>query len=226
MFITTGEFYRSREWEKCRETIIAERIARDGEIICEYCNKPIVHKYDCIAHHTTALSSSNVNDLSISLNPDNIQLVHHCCHNAIHKRFGFNPEKKVFIVWGSPCSGKTTFVNNAMGDDDLLIDIDRLYEAVSNTRSNKVYNNVMALYRFMADMVKTRQGLWHSAWIVRTLPLVSERERLAKELDGELIFIEADKETCLARAAQRAAGYEQIVEDWWRRYSPPTGMAG
>lgn len=226
MWTSLGDFYRSREWRTCRENIIAERIAATGELICDYCHKPIVNEYDCIGHHKTALMMSNVNDLEVSLNPDNIMLIHHCCHNAIHERFGFNPEKKVYIVWGSPCSGKTTFVNAAMAKDDLLVDIDRIYDAINNTRSNYVYNNVMMIYRTLIDMVKTRQGRWRSAWIVRGLPLSSERERLAKEVDGELIHIEADKETCLQRAYERAEGYEEFVEDWWRKFTPPASAEG
>lgn len=217
---TLGSFYRSEEWEKLRNVIIAERMARDGELICEYCGKPIVNRYDCIAHHKTILTSSNVNDYDVSLNADNIQLVHHHCHNAIHQRFGFMPEKKAFIVWGSPCAGKSTFVDKAMDKDDLIVDIDRLYEAVSNTGSNALHNTVMMLYRFLIDTVKTRQGKWHNAWIVRCFPFAGERERLAKDIDAELIFIDTDKETCLARAAERAEGYDKIVTDWWENFTP------
>ncbi len=218
---TLGSFYRSKDWQKLRDVIIAERMARDGDLICEYCHKAIVNRYDCIAHHKNILTSSNVNDYEVSLNPDNIQLVHHACHNQIHERFGYMPEKKVFIVWGSPCSGKTTFVNNAIDKDDLLVDIDRLYEAVNDTRSVKVYNNVMMLYRVLIDMVKTRQGKWRNAWIVRSLPNDAERQRLAAEVDGELIHIDTDEETCLQRAYERADGYSLIVADFWQKLTLP-----
>ena len=82
-------------------------------IICGHCNKAIVSKYDCIGHHITHLTKENVNDYNISLNPDNVILVHHKCHNQIHNRFNGYKKKRVFLVYGAPCSGKSTWVNKA-----------------------------------------------------------------------------------------------------------------
>ncbi len=217
---TLGSFYRSPEWKKLRSIVIAQRLQRDGELICDYCHNAIVNHYDCICHHTKYLTQQNVNDYSISLNEDNIQLLHHHCHNKIHERFGYNPAKKVYIVYGSPCAGKTTFVNNSADSADLIIDIDRIYTAINNERNNAVYNNVMEVYRCLIDMVKTRRGSWHNAWIVRGFPNCAERQRLADELDAELIFIDTDKMTCLERAAERAVDYDKIVLDWWKKYTP------
>ena len=227
MNFTLGTFYKSKTWQKFREQVIMERIERDGEIICEECGKAIIHKYDCIAHHKQFLTDQNVNDFSVSLNPDNIALVHHRCHNKLHDRWqggnhgGYVRRTKiVYLVWGSPCAGKSTYVDSVMEDGDIIVDIDRIYKAISNTRSDRLFPSVMQIYRSMIDMVKTRNGAWNNAWVVRTLPLSSERERLAKELDAELIFIDTDKETCLERARHRQEGYDQVVLKWWDKFQP------
>ena len=73
-------FYSSKEWEKLRKLIAQERVDADGNIICAHCGKPIVKAYDMIGHHKIALTEENVNDATISLNPENIDLVHHRCH--------------------------------------------------------------------------------------------------------------------------------------------------
>lgn len=215
--MTLNDFYRSPEWVKLRNGLMLERVNAQGDVVCEHCNKPIVNRYDCIGHHKIALTESNVNDPSVALNPDNIALVHHRCHNEIHNRFG-TYTRHVYIVYGSPCSGKSTYVDSVALKDDLIIDIDRIYNAINNSRSNRLYDNVMQVYRSLIDMVQTRNGRWVNAFIVRTFPLKGERERLASNLGAELVFIDTDKATCLERALGRAEGYDKIVLDWWDKF--------
>lgn len=214
---TLNNFYRSPEWEHLRLQLILTRANGEGYVICEHCGKPIVNMYDCIGHHKEELTEANVNDYNVSLNPENIALVHFRCHNAIHKRFG-TWTRHVYIVYGSPCAGKTTYVNERALKDDLIIDIDRIYEAVNNERSNRLYDNVMQVYRLLVDMVRTRNGRWVNAWIIRGFPLKGERERLASQVDGELVHIDTDRDTCLERAYRRAEGYDRFVNDWWTKF--------
>ena len=214
---TLSNFYRSPEWEALRKSLMLERVDANGDVVCEHCNKPIVKAYDCIGHHKTPLTEGNVNNYDVSLNPDNVALVHHKCHNEIHNRFG-TYTRHIYIVYGSPCSGKTTFVNERALKDDLIIDIDRIFEAINNGRSNRLYDNVMQVYRLLVDMVKTRNGKWVNAYIIRGFPLKGERERLAAMLDAELVYIDTDKQTCLERAYKRAPDYNKFVLDWWQKF--------
>ena len=71
-----GNFYQSKDWIKLMAVIRMDRVNSDGQIICEHCGKPIVHKYDCIGHHIIELNESNVNDADIAMNPLNINIVH------------------------------------------------------------------------------------------------------------------------------------------------------
>ena len=210
-------FYRSKEWETLRSVLRLERVDNNGDIICEHCGKPITKAYDCIAHHKEPLTERNVNNPDIALNPDNIALLHHSCHNAIHNRFG-SWQRHIYIVYGSPCAGKSTWVDSVATKDDLIIDIDRIYQAMNNGRGSRLYNNVMAIYRAMLDMVKTRNGQWTNAFIVRGFPLRGERERLAQQLDGELILIDTDKTICFERSYLKGPEYYKHVEEWWAKY--------
>lgn len=214
---SVSTFYRSAEWETLRRSLMLERVDANGDVICEHCGKPIVKAYDCIGHHKTPLTESNVNNYDISLNPENIALVHHKCHNEIHNRFG-TYTRHIYIVYGSPCSGKSTWVNERALKDDLIIDIDRIFEAINNGRSNRLYDNVMQVYRLLVDMVRTRNGKWVNAFIIRGFPLKGERERLAAMLDAELVYIDTDEQTCLERAYKRAPDYDKFVLDWWQKF--------
>ena len=114
MSFTLDTFYRSKEWEQLRRVIIAERTKPDGFIYDEETGKPIVNAYDLILHHKVFLTEENVNDFEISLNPANIEVVSHKTHNFIHDRLGAS-RKEIFLVYGPPLAGKTTWVRENTG---------------------------------------------------------------------------------------------------------------
>lgn len=220
-------FYQSKKWRKLVSLIRLERVNKDGNIICEHCGKPIVSKYDCIGHHTTFLTEDNVNDADISLNPDRIQLVHHRCHNKIHNKLGYK-RKEIFLVYGSPLSGKTTYVNSVREPGDLIIDIDNIWECVSGcdryVKPPRLNSVVFGMRDYLMDCVKVRRGKWNNCYIVGGYPLISERERLCKTLGAREIYIESTKEQCLERLEltdnRDKTEWKKFIENWWRRYTP------
>ena len=221
MVYTLSSFYTSSEWKKFRKTVIAERLARDGEIICEHCKKAIMFDYDIIAHHcNTYLTEQNVNDYNISLNSENIHLVHHICHNRIHEKFA-RPLKQVYIVFGSPSSGKSTYVDSIAEENDLIVDIDRIYSAINNNRSMKVYSNVMKIWNDLIDVVATRSGQWKNAYVV--VANCRNVERLYRQLGGELIYIDTPKEECLERGKDKinkyGDNYKKAIDDFHNEWN-------
>lgn len=222
MFNDLFSFYRSREWESLRLRLRLERMNEDGEVICAKCGKPIVHAYDCIAHHKTELNESNVNDYMISLNPDNIVLLHHKCHNAEHDRFG-TYTRHIYIVYGSPCSGKSTFVRENATKHDMIVDVDELYRALSinelHDKSNRLTSNVLQLRDVLIDMIKTRNGRWINAWVITSKCRPMELERLASSLGAEIIHIDTDKDTCLMNADKRGRlEYKKYIEEYFQDF--------
>ncbi|EGT4908124.1 hypothetical protein DAF77_14175 [Clostridioides difficile] len=215
-------FYKSKEWKSLIETLKLERVAEDGTLYCEHCHKAIVKAYDCIAHHKIELTSNNINDFNISLNPNNIILVHHKCHNEIHNRFGSTAFKKVYCVYGSPCSGKSSYTKEVAGKNDLVLDIDNIWQCISTNdryiKPNTLKTNVFNIRDLILDMIKCRTGKWNNAYIVGGYPLKMERERLEQMLGCEFIFINTSKEECLLRAANRPAEYKKYIEEWFERY--------
>ena len=218
---TLDNFYKSDEWISLLNVLKLERVSSDNLLYCEYCNKPIVKKYDCIGHHKIELTNINVNDYNISLNPENIMLIHHKCHNIIHQRFeGF--KQTVYIVYGSPCSGKSTWVKEVANTDDLILDMDNLWEAVclsdKHNKPNRLKANVFGIRDIILDQVRCRLGMWRNAYIIGGYPLAADRERLANKLGAELIYIECDKSTCLSRAHNKE--WEGFIEEWFDMYQP------
>lgn len=223
-------FYKSHKWGTFISNLRAERTNADGFIICEKCGKPILKAYDCIGHHIKELTDSNVDDVTISLNPENIQLLHFKCHNEVHERFGYNGRQQqcVFIVYGAPCSGKRTWVKDNAGNNDLIVDIDKIWAAVradvcaDNEKPNAIKSNVFALRESLIDMIKVRRGKWKNAYIIGGYPLQGERERLMQTVGADkLIHIDTAREVCEARA--QSEEMKKYIAEWFERYAPPLG---
>ena len=217
-----SDFYKSDKWETLRAIVISERVnPSDGFIYCEYCGKPITRAYDLIAHHVQELTETNYQDAEISLNPKNLKLVHHACHNRIHEKSGFKT-RKAYIIYGAPLSGKSSYVESVMNPGDLIVDIDNIWECVSGcsryVKPKRLNSVVFGVRDTLLDMVKYRRGTWNVAYIVGGYPLATERERLAGDIGAECILIDTDKATCLQRLEQqteRGEEWKQYIERWF-----------
>ena len=222
-----SDFYKSREWENLVKVLRVERVNADGDLICAHCGKPIVHKYDCIGHHIEPLTEQNYKRAEIALNPENIALIHHRCHNKIHDKLGLSYTKQVFLVYGSPLSGKTTFVKCNMNAGDIVCDMDSIWESISAqpryVKPKRLTQNVFAVRDLVLDMIRTRRGNWLNAYVIGGYALVSERERLVRSLGAREIFIDTPKEECLTRLKEsdrNQSEYKKYILDWWERFDP------
>lgn len=222
-------FYASKVWRSFRLWLILERSKEKGGVICEDCGKLITKPKDIHADHQIELTPENVHDKSISLNPDLIKLIHKTCHDKRHYRFGYKPPKKVYLVYGPPLAGKKAFVAENMERGDLIVDMDKLYEAISMLPSydkpNNLLSNVIGVRELLIDNIKTRYGKWFNAWIIGTYADRFKREKLADDIGAELIYIEATKEECYARLdadedrKYRTVEYKKYIDEWFDKYS-------
>jgi predicted kinase len=218
-------FYASKNWRTLRQNIITNR-----GLVCEHCNKEIIDRLEIVLHHKIELNEFNFNDAMISLNPENIMLIHNSCHNLIHDRYKSNKvyRKAVYVVYGSPLSGKSLFVNERAKENDLIVDYDNIFKAIS---INDIYNkpdslmlNARAIYNLLIDNIKTRYGKWENAFIVGGFADKYKRDLIANECGAELIYIESTKEECLARLEadinRDKEKWKEYIDKWWAEYSP------
>lgn len=244
-FDNLPQFYGSKEWGACKEQVLQERIKKDGTIICEHCGQPILKGFNpqannnkgaLVFHHKIYLNSLNVNDASISINPNNIAIVHWHCHNEIHQRFGFSggnnkPEKKVYIITGPSCSGKTTFVKERMEQGDFILDIDDIWQMVSGQpryiKPNSLKPIVFAIRDEIKDQISKGAGTWRNAYIIESLPSAKDREREAnryRAFNTEIITLDTSEEECLNRLHQNTQGrnvkdYEGYIREYFMRFT-------
>ncbi|MGM7635647.1 HNH endonuclease [Bacillus sp. Hm123] len=68
------KFYKSKAWRKCRDAYF---VFQHG--LCERCPQP-----GLIVHHKVYIDAQNINDPSVTLNHENLELLCQTCHNREH----------------------------------------------------------------------------------------------------------------------------------------------
>lgn len=210
-------FYTSKSW---RDLSYRLKIERGGK--CERTGEIFADMSQLIGHHKIPLTEDNVNNPHIALNPDNIEIISFAEHNKEHHRFG--NAKKVYIIWGSPLSGKTTLVRELMSYGDFVIDMDALWQAVSfqpeYVKPNNLRFNIFKLRDELYDQVKTRYGQFYNAYIIAGLPDKYERERLAQSLGAELIYCDSTMQECLERRERsgKPVVWDGYIREWYEQY--------
>ena len=197
-------FYANTPWQRIRRRMIIESGG-----VCASCGQIVTDTSDLIVHHKIELTPENYKDVSISLNPDNLEVLCWACHSKHHaaERDPLKLRKQVFVVWGAPCSGKSTYVREQAGPDDLIVDLDLIYSSLSlsplHVHPKSVQAIAFGVRNFLLDQVRTRTGKWSTAWVIGAYPLAGERQALLSRLRADDIYIPATKEECLERLQQR-----------------------
>jgi 5-methylcytosine-specific restriction endonuclease McrA len=182
-------------------------------------------------HHKVELTLDNIDDVNVTLNPDNIEVLCHDCHNAAHKRFGYAVgAKHVYLVYGSPCAGKTTYVNSVATRNDLIVDLDKIHRAIcicglydKPDATKRVAFNVRD---YLLDEVRTAtpRRKWQDAYIIGTYPDRIDRDMFVQDYGAELVHIDTSKEECIKCAYQdiERSSIRDAVIGWinayWERY--------
>lgn len=94
-------FYKSKRWQRCKQSYIDGRILIDGGM-CEECHK----RAGYIVHHKIMLTPDNINDPNVSLNHNELEYVCKDCHDLFDGH-GLNKGVKplcVFDAEGNPIS--------------------------------------------------------------------------------------------------------------------------
>ena len=227
-------FYTSDLWNKCKQQVLFERVREDGCVYCEHCGQPIVkqfdpqkndNRYSMIFHHKIELTDENYQDYNISLNPANIQIVHFKCHNEIHNRFtSGKPKRKIYLVVGAVCSGKTTFVKENITTGDIVLDLDLIWQALSlqplHSKPTTIKPIVFSVRDTIMEQIKMRSGMWQNAWIITTQSRPLDIKRMADSLNAEVIYIDTDIDECKCRLNENPNGrdlqlYNKLIDEFF-----------
>lgn len=204
------------------------KIASGG--LCAHCGG-VFDIDDLRPHHKIELTIENIDDVNITLNPDNIEVLCHNCHNAVHARFGYTVgEKHVYLVHGSPCAGKSLYVQSVATRNDIIVDLDKIHRAICvcglYDKPDATKSVAFNIRDYLLDEIRTAtpRRKWQDAYIIGTYPERYDREEFVNTYGAELVHIETPKDECIKRAYQsteRVAVRDAVVswiEKYWQRY--------
>ena len=141
-------------------------------------------------------------------------------------------QKHVFLVYGSPCAGKTTYVQQVATRNDIIVDLDRIHGAICSCaqydKPDATKQVAFALRDVLLTEIRTAgtRRRWQDAYIIGTYPDAIDRDNFVREYGAILVHIDTPREECIKRA------YEDIkrrtvrdavigwIENFWKRFTP------
>ena len=142
--------------------------------------------------------------------------------------YGDIVKSDVYLVWGSPGSGKTTYVKEHMKHGDMVIDLDLIKQSLGmcdiKDASDSLLNTALKVQELLYKLVEDREFEASNVWIVSSMPDGHKRNRLIKQLDideDNVIFIKATEEQCIERAMNDDERkdkdlQERIIRRWFK----------
>jgi predicted kinase len=136
-------------------------------------------------------------------------------------------KSNVYLVYGSPASGKTTYVKNNMAYGDLVVDLDLIKQSLSMSNKTEAPDNLLSVALnvrdYLYNLVESRQFHCNNVWIVASLPIAEERNELRSRLGAQLVFMEATEAECMKRAMaddERQDKEKQVavIRKWFKKY--------
>ncbi len=134
----------------------------------------------------------------------------------------------IYIVWGAPASGKTTYVREHMEPGDLVVDLDLIKQSLSmqdkTETSDNLLNVAIGVRDYLYNVIETREIECNNVWVVAGLPQKEDREKLMQQLKTDkLIFIDTPIDECIKRAmndTERKDKKKQqyIIDKWFKQY--------
>lgn len=137
--------------------------------------------------------------------------------------------KAITVLWGPPCSGKSTYIRERAKGDDIVIDLDRIALAIcpENTEHHGYGQHHRKLALDARDTIIHRATSFASnevhVWVIDSN--ANDLKRAEWRARGaEVIELEVDRQTCEERARQeRPASVMGIIAKWYAVHKSDVG---
>lgn len=126
----------------------------------------------------------------------------------------------IYLVVGSPCSGKSTYIREHMKDGDIVCDVDLLYEAIGIREAHDadlyVHETALKLKNTLLDIIRDRDGGWGNAYVVSLANTDEQIKEHMKRINAdEVVLIDTPLEICMERAKDRPQYFKWLIQEWF-----------
>lgn len=132
----------------------------------------------------------------------------------------------ITVLWGPPCSGKSTYIAQRARPGDVIIDLDRIALALTtDTTHHHEYGEpirviAQAARRAAIDAALADHGPG-DLWVIDSGATHRKRAWWRTRHHATVIELDTPLEVCLERArAERPAWGERRVREWFDKFAP------
>lgn len=130
------------------------------------------------------------------------------------------------IVTGPPGSGKSTYVRERVGTNDLVICLDTIMQGLSGLPEHQTPPHLLSKALSRRNHLLRKLGKpcrWDAAWFIIAAPVPRDREWWKRTLGGALVVMDTPAFECVrrinadpSRAGQRPRMIETVLK-WWEK---------
>ncbi len=132
--------------------------------------------------------------------------------------------RRVLIICGPPCSGKSTLAKQLAQPGDTILDRDEISISLGHgtqyRRPRWANDQAEQAFRTKAAQIAAAKDI--TAYVVRTLPYPGQRQALADYLDAEVQVLDPGMEECIRRA--QTDGRPSVTRQWIRQWYTKAGL--
>jgi predicted kinase len=134
----------------------------------------------------------------------------------------------VVVLWGPPCSGKTTHIAERAQPADVVIDLDRIALALApdGIEHHAYAQHHRDLARMARAAIVDKAAAWGAhqdltVWIIDSNASAAARRRW-RGLGAQVVKLNVPMAECLRRAETcRPAETQQLIREWFTRHAVP-----
>lgn len=198
--------YKTGQWRKQRQAVL-DRDAHLCQIGGEHCTRNATS-----VNHIVPRSAGGP-----PLDPSNLRSSCRSCNQTHHSQEGWrNSPTRITLVWGPPCAGKSTYVQDHAKPGDLVIDFDLIAQSFGSPNTHDHSQTVTDVANRVRNkrLGRLRLGKYNTprAWIVS-----ANNQALLQYPYHEEVLLDPGPTVAHTRAveANRPYRWHQLIDDWY-----------